>query len=386
MGGVVVALTYFLITGLCVWMSAISTYNGYLSTFHSLTLPFTIVVAAGLFACDYVILDRRSKGLSIWGPAFVLLLFTAMSAASNYNSFYSSLMSGEIASARTKTAQQVFENNLKAVETAIKRELRLPAIRAEIEKDRSNVANEIQNQKKGFGAEARRYIESIRGHLRSIPREIVVWTPPAPPGTDAGNKAALTDFNRIVDEALRQAEAADPWSKGLDEIKRARTEGDRILRGVAAPAASSNSDANIKAVDEIALITRRLEQNILQIFDTTAKQRPAISLVPVATDGMKLFDLAESIRSGFYERPNIWKTWLAAAAAVMIDVLPLIFALVLIKPPRKKKNTASAGDGEEENVVFRDPITGPPRPLDVYKRPDIIAGQQQRKNLRKAKG
>ncbi len=74
MGGLVIALTYFLITGLCVWMAAFSTYHGYLSTFGQLTLPFTIVVGAGLFACDLAILDRRSKGLSIIGPTFVLLL------------------------------------------------------------------------------------------------------------------------------------------------------------------------------------------------------------------------------------------------------------------------------------------------------------------------
>jgi hypothetical protein len=83
MGGVVIALTYFLITGLCVWIAGISTYRGYLTTLGDVTLPFTVVVCAGLFACDLAILERRSKGYSILGPAFVLLLFTAMSAASN---------------------------------------------------------------------------------------------------------------------------------------------------------------------------------------------------------------------------------------------------------------------------------------------------------------
>lgn len=125
---------------------------------------------------------------------------------------------------------------------------------------------------------------------------------------------------------------------------------------------------------------------MLQIFDTSNMPRPALSLVPVSSEGMKLYDLAESIRSGFHERPNIWKTGLAAAAAVLIDVLPLIFALVLIRPRKRKTAGSGPEDREDDAEVFRDPITGPHRPREVYKRPEIISGQEQRKSLRKTKG
>ncbi|MFM9942760.1 MAG: hypothetical protein ACKVP7_25060 [Hyphomicrobiaceae bacterium] len=380
MGAVVIALTYFLITALCVAMSAISTFYGYETMLGTLTLPFTVVVAAGLFACDISILDRRSKGLSIIGPAFVLLVFTALSAASNFNYFYSREMRKDLAAERLATATLVFENNMKAAETLLRGQMQLPAIRSEIEKERSNLANEVQNEKKGFGQKANTHIENIRVLLRRIPREIVAWTPPPPPANEQRNKAALVDFNRIVDEALTFAEKEDPWSKGLAEIDLARKDQVKVVAKSSALDILDPAAADVEAVKEIGLITQRVDRSITSIFELQKKPRTSLAMVPTRTEGVQLNNIMASLKSGFIERPDIGKTAFAAAAAVLVDLLPLIFALVLVRPTRKPRGAAS--DEPEEDVSF---VAGPRGAREPVRRPEIL-GKDKQPALRKVKG
>lgn len=343
MGAAIIALTYLLITVLCVYMSTVATYNGFLNMFGQLTVPLTAVVAAGLFASDMAILDRRRRGRGILGPIFVLLVFTAASFVSNFNYFYSAEMSKDLAADKLETATRVFDDNMATVATALNKEMTLPRIKQDIAKELQNLAIEIKDAKRGFGPNAKAIMDRIYGHIRRIPRDnFPPMTTPPTSAKDAENLKALADFEQRVNEALRLADGQDPWAKALAEVERARTtEKAQILRKAAALDAPDPAAEGRAAVQQLALLTQRVERNVQQVFEQR-NSKAAFELRPTSAAGTKLNNITESLKSGFVDMPSPGKTAFAATAALLIDLFPLIFALVLIRPPKRNKADAEA--------------------------------------------
>lgn len=118
-----IGVIYLIITVICVGMTAWSTYFGFLSMFKELTLPITMVIAAGLLASNIVLLNRRRNGYSLVGAAALVLLFTSFSMVSSYSFFYTNVMRDRLAQERVLEAKRTFDDNLIAAETAVRQEL-----------------------------------------------------------------------------------------------------------------------------------------------------------------------------------------------------------------------------------------------------------------------
>jgi hypothetical protein len=66
---------------------------------------------------------------------------------------------------------------------------------------------------------------------------------------------------------------------------------------------------------------------------------------------VELETITASVQSGIYERPDLLKSIAAGLSAVFVDLMPLIFALILIRPPQ---NTSGA-EAEEVPPLFLKP-------------------------------
>lgn len=128
----------------------------------------------------------------------------------------------------------------------------------------------------------------------------------------------------------------------MAEVERARTtEKAQILRKAAALDAPDPAAEGRAAVQQLALLTQRVERNVQQVFEQR-NSKAAFELRPTSAAGTKLNNITESLKSGFVDMPSPGKTAFAATAALLIDLFPLIFALVLIRPPKRNKADAEA--------------------------------------------
>lgn len=369
MGAVVVALTYFFITALCVAMSAISTYHGFQTMFTALTLPVTAVVTAGLFACDIAILDKRRRGHPIWGAVLVLMLFTAFSWISNFHFFYKNFAESDLAGKRFAEATRAFDKNVADAQIAVRGEERLGEVRRAIEQDLRNLREQLDNSlKKGCGQECRKHVQDIYAHVARIPARVTPLAEPAPGAAAAVNDRFFTDIQRLVLNELVSAEKEDPWRKALASIDKERAGKADILKAVG-PADRATAASYLKGINDLADATRRVDLMLAQVFSEQAKRDPSRKLVaprrlePTDAAGVELDSITASVNSGIYARPEPLKSIAAGLSAIFVDLMPLIFALVLIRPPRRKE------DGELAEEIR--PLFMKPKPVDQKRPPKL---------------
>jgi hypothetical protein len=116
--------------------------------------------------------------------------------------------------------------------------------------------------------------------------------------------------------------------------------------------------------------TRALDRTLQRVFPGSSAQSGsggamAVLAKPIDTDGAQLGRIVDSVRHGFYERTNIGHTLMASTFAVLLDFMPFIFALLLVKPPVP----ATATNRPEPK----------PQPTKVPGRPDVL-NQPSRSN------
>jgi hypothetical protein len=141
-----------------------------------LAIPITIVIAAGLLACDLALLSWKRLGSSLLAIILVLFMFTTFSAISNFNFFYTNYMRDRLAAERLDYASMKLANNIAQAEMVLNGELKPTTREQQIRQELRNLKNEINDITKGFGPRAQDHLNNIKKYL--LPNKIAIMTLP----------------------------------------------------------------------------------------------------------------------------------------------------------------------------------------------------------------
>jgi hypothetical protein len=224
MGAAIIALIYMFVTAACVGMATYSTYFGYLSLLDVVALPFALVIALGLLACDIAILRQRRDGLPVRWIVMMLLLLTALSAGSNFNYFYTNFMRDTIVSARLQLADRDFDANTRAALNAIDKETRpFREATAEINRILNILSSEVTDPRnEGWGTRAQANLKEIYDRLSRLNERVQEGKLPPPKAARKENEAALEIIKGKVGASLMAAEKANPFLRVSDRIEAAK--------------------------------------------------------------------------------------------------------------------------------------------------------------------
>lgn len=330
----IVALIYLFITVTCVAVSGLSTYYGFEALLKDLTLPVTAVIVAGLLASDLAILSARQKGESIAGAVFVLLLFTAASAASNFNYFYTNFMRNDVVSDRMTLAAERFVQNARAAENALRPRTSGPQQQIDaINEDMRRLTDEVRDPaNQGFGNKARVVLDRLLASTGIQP-------PKTPTGASKEvNEQALATIESRVAQKVQELRGKDPVMRVLLAIETKRKAQDDLLQQLRDPNNNADFGSKISAIEQWRGDTVDIQGQSNALLGAGQ----TLTLEPVLATGIELNSIPNTIRSGFVERPNTYVTVLAALTAVMIDIVPLLVALFLV---RKSRSGSTRDDG-----------------------------------------
>ncbi len=315
-------------------MSAISTYLGLETTLKQLTILATIVISCGLLACDIAILNWRQRGYSLLGIILLLFLFASFSGISHFNFFYTNFMRDGLAQERVAAAKVVFDTNMTISETLLDLELQ-PILQnhAKIRTELEDLRKEVDEDKnRGFGQKALDRIKALQAALQPNP----VQEPKLPPtgASKSVNDDALKLISERVSDRLKEdLQRHTILVDGKKYVSGLRLRLEKITNDL--PPSPILFDANyyksrITAIQAMQADVLELERRIGQIFQLRNKTPPKLTR-PVGYDGIELNTFKSSIESASRPENNLIGVMLAILS-VVIDLIPLLFALVFVRP------------------------------------------------------
>lgn len=330
----IVLLAYVMVTLICVGVSVWSSYNGFIILLGSLALPVSISLGLMLFAGDMVLQQAREYGRPLGAIlAFMVLPFIA-SFASNYNYFYTNAMRERVASDQLDVAHQQFDEMMQAANLALRQ--------TSSDQNRRKVADQVNEQMRalrdqiadplnpGLGTEAIEHVNEIYDLLPNL-TDLQL---PSNPKNEEQVDTYVANLQRIIDRELATMQNSSSIQSALDKVKgaqeRARSTFDtaRIL-----PLAAW--EPKVTAVASIAQEFR----DTMPFVNSALKENgaPTIEGVrPLDEQDVLLGEIAYSFKNGFQEGPSPGTTLLSSAAAIGIDLMPILFALALFHRRREE--------------------------------------------------
>ncbi|KAB7613621.1 hypothetical protein F9L33_09585 [Amylibacter sp. SFDW26] len=328
----IVRVIYYCIVFICIGISAYLTYFGFLSTFHELTLPFTAVIALGLLGADYLIQKYRENGQSL-RPAFVLFSIAAFfSLLSNFNFLYTNFMRSDVAAIALREQFDNFRDDLTSTKGAL---LDLKSVKDESSR-RDIIVAELKNMKKqmddpnrsGCGALCRDHIKNINGQLTVSPTNLAI--PSLNSSATARDKFYET-YSGLVFSAMDAEPSADEYVR----VRLINDKIDRALTEFSSPEVAIQSNKGLDVLGELSEISLEIERSANSILpeDKSAAHtfiNPGLG---------RLGEIVYSLQNGFIDRPNLSATILSIIASLVVDIFPVLFALIALRPGILREKT-----------------------------------------------
>lgn len=348
----IITLMYLLVTTICVGISTFSSILGLRSLLNELAIPFGIMIGLTLFASDFMIQKGRKNGR--WGRPLLMLLFAMIfSVVSNFNFFYTNAISHRAIDNRLQIAYQTYDRNLGSAISILSssddfktKSERERYIRAELNNLRDEALDKNQF---GIGPESKFHIENIKTALGE-PLANVEY--PALGTSNAENAGIVSEWIdafearvsirlNLIDEQNAVIEARSEFERKRETAGNKRAE---ILNG--------SEDEKMALVRSWERDTPSVETRLLQALEGSATGILSIDAIsdPISADGMDLGEIYYSLHDGFVLRTDFFVTVVALLASVLIDIIPLLFALLLISEVR---STGAENDEEINHGWFR---------------------------------
>ena len=320
----IVRTVYYLLVFLCIGISLFLTYYGFEKTFGPLTIYFTVVIGLLLFAADYLIQRNRERGLP-WVPAFLLFLLAAVfSGLSNFNYLYTNFMTSDVLAATVREQYRVFQEDLTGTRAQL---LDQQAVSAE-DFRRQRIENELQNmwtqmndpERPGCGERCAGHIDSINALLGENVTEL---RRPGRESSPAQRKRFYDAFRNRVQETLDNQNATGR-SQEIRSVVNLINE--RL-------AYYGNADDALRAGVDLGILSQLSD-------DTEGIEREANAVLPggqkvdhryIDPTLGRLGEIVYSLKNGFVEVPSPSSTVMALILSIMVDLVPILYALVAFR-------------------------------------------------------
>ena len=325
LGNNVLFIIYYCLVVCCIAISLFLSYYGYLSSFGTLALPFTVIIGLGLFGADILIQKACVAGRRLLPSFGLFLFFSIFSVVSNFNFLYTNFMEENVLKQALDSQYKTFRDNLTATQSAL---LALDAYtftearRVELDRELARLRTQINDPlNPGCGERCREHLDRIEQILgkpltqlriperNSSSRVVNAWY-------ERVREAALNDFQKLLETnsfpqlaALLSDIDAQLLEYDTPDRALARNLGLPILRKLA-----ETSDEIERRANSFFPPDRQIEQEKIDV-----------------TLG-RLGEIVYSLENGFVEHPNIGATVMSAVLSFVVDFFPVLFAMVAFSP------------------------------------------------------
>lgn len=319
----ILSVLYYILSVACAIFSTIMSYLGYAQSAGFLALLLTLVVFVLLMASHIVIQQSRVAGRSLIGGLLILMLGGLFSFVSNFNYLYSNLMRKDVAAETIVASHAVFQQNLIRAQSSLRSapSRREAAVRrAEFENQLDQLNQQINDPgNPGVGPRAREHIQRLE---QIVGAEMTALRQPGKGASVAEvnkwfkNYAALA--RRTFEREMREFSGND-----LDQLM---SEIDDYKLKYASPPENAGA-ADLYLLAEYDKISGDVERHTNALLPS----RSRIDLLKIERLEGQLGEIRYSIANGFLELPNPAATLQAAIVSLLVDIVPLIFALCLLR-------------------------------------------------------
>lgn len=328
---------YYILVSLCIGISLYLTYYGFEQTFGNLTLAFTAVIGLLLFAADYLIQRNRERGLP-WMPAFMLFLMAAVfSTISNFNFLYTNFMTTDVLSETVRSQYDVFKTDLTDTRTTLDS---LDVMqeeanrRASIETELAQMWSQMSDDSRpGCGERCGEHINAINALLGVT---ITDLARPGPSSTEAERKSFYDNFRGLVGEAQVNSNVAGPYQAISVLISKI----DERLTFYGNPDDALRAGANLSILAKLSQDSQQVEREA----NTLLISGEFIEHTFIDPTLGRLGEIVYSLKNGLVEVPNLGASIMALILSIVLDFIPIIFALVAFRPG--ESFTADAGNDD----------------------------------------
>lgn len=320
----IIRTVYYLLVALCIGISLFLTYFGFERTFGSLTPYFTAIIGLLLFAADYLIQRNRERGLP-WGPALMLFLLAAVfSTISNFNYLYTNFMTNDVLSATVREQYRVFTTDLTNTRAALSS---VDAVeqegdrRAKIETELKQMWEQMNDSARlGCGQRCAEHITNINALLGVT---ITDLARPGPSSTASERKSFYDNFRGLVQEAQVNSSVSGPYQA----ISTLLSQIDERLDFYGDPDDALQAGANLSVLAKLSQDSQKIEREANALLP----ESQAVDHTFIDPTLGRLGEIVYSLKNGFVEIPNMSATVMALILSLVVDFIPILFALVAFR-------------------------------------------------------
>jgi hypothetical protein len=327
-----------------VGISAYLSYYGYLTSFGALALPFTIVLAIGLFGADILIQQSRVNGQSMVPGVAFWVLIAFFSASSNFNYLYTNFMESDVVQQTLDGQYEVFRDNLTETKTQLE-ELDSYTFtedrRLELDRELARLRTQVSDPlRPGCGQRCRDHIENIERILGQALSDLK--TPPVGASVAVVNSwyenfrdVAVTDFNKMIE------------SNNFGEVNKLLADIDKLLLQYDTPDRVLARNIGLPILRKLAEDSEEVERRANALLaDGNNVQHEEINV----TLG-RLGEIVYSFQNAFGELPNPLATVISGILSIVVDVIPVFFALAAFSRESTSSYRPARGRGPAGTVL-----------------------------------
>ncbi len=321
----ILRISYFAVVILCVGISVYLTYFGFERTFRELTLAFTAIIGLLLFAADFLIQRNRENGYPILPGILLFFIAATFSSLSNFNYLYTNFMTRDVTVSTMREQYAVFREDLQTTRA------RLGETRAVTEGAslRSRVENELEQMwrqmtdpsRPGCGERCEDHIQTLTALLGTPVTDLVR---PGPSATQQEMRVFFETFRGLVLAAMG-TRADNQRYQDLTGLQRYI---DERLRFFGTAEDAIDEGAGLERIAVLSEESREIERRANALLSAER----AVTHRPIDPTLGRLGEIVFSLKNAFVEVPNRGATIMAAVLAVVVDIIPVIFALLVFRP------------------------------------------------------
>lgn len=323
-----VRILFYVLTLICVGLSGVLSYFGYLYHTGTVTPLFVGMIVIGLLMCDITLQVRRSKGQSVVLTIVVFLLLPLpLSALSNFNHLYTLFMRGDVVRETVTESIASLRRDLRESAETVRsypplREYESRKLRLETELEQMYLqATDPENP--GCAQLCRAHkteIESLLGNR---------MTPLALPSNGGGLEAFKARWDPYYENYRSNAEQTFVALYETDAVRDTRA----ILSDIDVTLDTYASANSIIADGQGLEALPKMSDASLDI-ETRVNALPGGGTVEhtlIDREAGRLGQIPLTVQNAFFEMPNPTATVLSLFFALTIDIFPLILGLGLLR-------------------------------------------------------
>ena len=331
MGSNVIRLIYYMLVLACVGVSTYLSYYGYRSSFEDIALPFTVILGIGLFGSDALIQSARERGRTLIWPLLLFFAFAVFSGASNFNFLYTNFMQKDVVRQTLDSQYARFQDTLIDTKDKLQELNAVVAVnqkRTELEREVARLRDQTTDPLRfGCGERCLEHLANIESLLGKPLTGLAVPPIGAPP-------QSVEDWLERVSAQARRDFDQSVLNSGYASLEILLEDINRLLAEYQAPDRSMVAVEGLGVLREIATESEDIERRA----NTFLPNGEEVDHANIDASMGRLGEIVYSFQNAFQERPNMMATILSAILSIIIDVFPVLFALVAFVPDAGRVN------------------------------------------------